>query len=146
MIFISARLNSISFLIFFHVKINWLKKLLFFFFYSFFEAIQLFLSKSLGLSESPIYSQLLFLIIEMPSLNRNERVASFECGREYTRKGASRHRKHCCVLKCSLCNFYTYRSEELFNHFKKKLCQHNNKLCAQQSRKTLHEKVNYIRS
>ena len=76
----------------------------------------------------------------MPSLNRNERVACLECGREYTRKDASRHRKHCDVLKYSSCNFYTYSSEELSNHIKKKQCQHNVKLYAQNSANRLREK------
>ena len=80
----------------------------------------------------------------MPSLNRNERVACLECGREYTRKDASRHRRTCGVLKCSNCIFYTYSSEELTNHFKKKPCQHNVKLCAQQSPNTLQEKVKLL--
>ena len=80
----------------------------------------------------------------MPSLNRNERTACLECGREYTRKDASRHRKHCVVLKCSYCNFYTYSSEELTDHTKKKHCQHNVKLCGQQSQNTLQEKIKLI--
>ena len=79
----------------------------------------------------------LFLLIEMPSLNRNERIACLECGRENTRLHASRHRKHCGVLKCSNRNFYRYSSEELSNHIKKNHCQHNVKLCAQQSQNTL---------
>ena len=55
--FISARLNSKSILTFFHVKSNWLRYLLFFIkFYSFFEVIQLFFSKNLGHSKSPIFS------------------------------------------------------------------------------------------
>ena len=80
----------------------------------------------------------------MPSLNRNERVACLECGGEYTHKNASRHRRTWCVLKCSNCNFYTYSSEELANHFKKKHFQHNVKLCAQQPPKTLQEKVKFL--
>ena len=77
----------------------------------------------------------------MPSLNRNERVACLECGREYTRLHASRHRRTCEVLKCSNCNFCTYSSEDLTNQFMKKHCQHNLKLCAQQSPNTLQGKV-----
>ena len=80
----------------------------------------------------------------MPSLNRNERVACLECGREYTHKDASRHLRTCGVLKCSNCNVYTYSSEELANHFKKKHSQHYVKLCAQQSPNTLHEKVKFL--
>ena len=76
----------------------------------------------------------------MPSLNRNEKTACLEYGREYTRLHASRFRKHCAVLKGSNCNFYTYSSEELTNHIKKKHCQHNVKLCAQRSPNTLREK------
>ena len=85
-----------------------------------------------------------FLLIEMPSLNRNQRIACLECGREYTRLYTSRHRKHCGVLKCSNFNFYTYSSDELTDHIKKKHCQHNVYLCAQQSEKTLEEKVKLI--
>ena len=81
----------------------------------------------------------------MPSLNRKERVACLECGREYIRLQASKHRRTCGILKCSNCKFYTYSSEELTNHFKKKHCQHNNvKLCAQQPPNTLQEKVKLI--
>ena len=55
MIFISARLNSISILIFFLVKNNWLISLLFLFtFILFFEATQLTLSKNLVHMKSPI--------------------------------------------------------------------------------------------
>ena len=65
-----------------------MKKLaVFIHFCSFFEAIQLFLS--------PIF---LSLFIEMPFFNINKRVACLKCGREYTRKDASRHHKHCVVL------------------------------------------------
>ena len=111
-------------------------------FYSFFGAIQLFVSKNVGHSNSPNF----FLLFEMPSLIRNKRVACLECGREYTRLHASRHRKHCGVLKCSICNFYTFSSEELTNHIKKKhySCQHIIKLCAQQPQNTLQEKVKLI--
>ena len=80
----------------------------------------------------------------MWSVNGNERVAGLECGREYTRKDASRHRKHCDALKRSNCNFYTNSSEELTNLIKKKHCQHNVKLCAQHSPKTLRDKVKLI--
>ena len=80
----------------------------------------------------------------MPSLNRNERIACLECDREYTHKDASRHRRNGGVLKCMNCEFYTYGSEELNNHFKKKHCQHKIKLFAQQSPNTLQEKVRLI--
>ena len=86
----------------------------------------------------------LFLLIEMPSQNRNKRIACLECGREYTRLHASRHRKHCGVLKCFNCNFYTYSSKELTNHIKNKHCQQNVKLCAQQSQNILQENVKLI--
>ena len=76
----------------------------------------------------------------MPLLNRNKIIACLECGRDYTCKDASRHRKHCDVLKCSNCNFYTFSSEELTNHIKMKQCQYNVKICARQSQKnTLRE-------
>ena len=89
---------------------------------------------------------ILSLLIEMSSLNRNERVARLECGRDYTRLHASRHRRTCGVLKCSNCNFHTYSSEELTNLFNKKHSsfQHNVKLCAQQSPNTLQENVKLV--
>ena len=80
----------------------------------------------------------------MSSLNKNERVACLECGREYNHKDASRHRRTCGGLKCSNCNFYTYSSEELANYFKKNHSQHNIKLCAQQTANTLQEKVKFL--
>ena len=76
----------------------------------------------------------------MPLLNRNKRIACLECGREYTLKDASRHRKHSDVLKCSNYNFYRFSSEELTNHIKKKQCQYNVKVCAPQSQKTHQER------
>ena len=86
----------------------------------------------------------LSLLIEMPSLNRNEINACLECGRDYTGLHASRHHRTSGVLKCSNCNFYTYSSAERTNHFLKKHCQLNVKLCAQQSPNTLQGKVNLI--
>ena len=82
----------------------------------------------------------------MPPLNRNERVACLQCGSEYTRKDASRHRRTCGNLKCSKCNFYTYSGKELTNHIKEKhsSCQNDVKFCAQKSQNTLREKVNLI--
>ena len=136
-------LNIISILIFFNVKNIWLKILLFLFnFFSFFEAIQLIFLKKIGYILNLPFN--FSVLIEMPSLNRNERVACLECGREYTHKDASRHRRTCGNLKCSNCNFYTYNSKELANHFKKKHSQHNIKLCAQQSPNILQEKVNFF--
>ena len=86
---------------------------------------------------------ILSLLIEMSSLNRNENVARLECGRDYTRLHASRHRRTCGVSKCSNSNFHTYSIEELTNLFKKKFSsfQHSVKLCAQQSPNTFQEKV-----
>ena len=97
----------------------------------------------MGYTKSPIYSRVLSLLIEMPSLNRNERVECLVCGREYTHKDVSRHRRTCNVLKCSNSNFYTYSNEELTYHIKKlSSCQQNVKFRknAQQSRNTLQEK------
>ena len=143
MIFISARLNSVSILIFFHVKNKCFRNLLFLFTFTHFLSLFNFSSlKIWDILNLPIF--FLFLPIEMPLPNRNKRIACLECGREYTRKDASRHRKHCDVLKCSNCNFYTFSSEELTNHIKKKQCQYNVKVCARQSQKTLHEKVKLI--
>ena len=142
MVFISARLNSISILIFFHVKNNLLIRLLFYF--TFIHFLRLFNSSYLKFWDILNLPFNLSLLIEMPSLKRNERLACLECGREYTRLHASRHRRTCVVLKCSNCNFYTYSSEELTYHFKKKQCQLNVKLCAQQSPYTFQEKVKLI--
>ena len=141
-IFISAKLNSISILILFHVKNNWLISLLFLF--TFIHFLRLFNSSYLKVWYTLNLPFNLSLLIEMPSVNRNERVACLECGRENARLHASRHRRTCGVLKCSNCNVYTYSSEELTKHFKKKHCQHNVKLCAQQSPNTLQEKVKLI--
>ena len=82
----------------------------------------------------------------MPSLNKNEKIACLKFGKEYTGEDASRHCKHCGFFKCYSCNFYTYSSEEFNNHIEKKHnnCQHNVKLCAQQSRHILQEKVEII--
>ena len=84
----------------------------------------------------------------MPLLNRNKGVAYLECGRDYTRLDASRHRKHCGVLKCSYCNFHTNSSKELTNLMNKKhySCKHNVRLCAQHSQNTLQEKVKLLKS
>ena len=142
MIFISARLNSISILILFHVKNNWLISLLFL--YTFIHFLRLFNSSYLKIWYILNLPFNLSLLIEMPSLNRNEGVACFECAREYTHKDASSHRRTCGVLNCSNCNFYTYSSEELTYHFKKKHYQHNVKLCAQHFPKTLQENVKLI--
>ena len=142
-IFISARLNSVSILIFFHVKNNCSRNLLFLFAFTHFLSLFNFsLLKIWDILNLPFFS--LFLPIEMPLLNRNKIIACLECGREYTCKDASRHRKHCNVLKCSNCNFYTFSSEELTNHIKMKQCQYNVKICARQSQKTLQEKVKLI--
>ena len=121
-------LNIISILIFFIVKNNWLKSLLFLF--NFILFLRLFNSSYLKIWYILNLSFNFSVLFEMPSLNRSERVACLECGREYTHKDASRHRRTCGVLKCSNCNFHTYSSEELANHFKKKHSQHNIKLCA----------------
>ena len=94
--------KKISNLIFSHVKNNkWeIYISVFIYFFSFFQAIQLFLSKNLRHSKPPIYSQILSFLLEIPSLNRNEKVTCLECGREYAQKDASRHRRICGVLKC----------------------------------------------
>ena len=123
MIFISARLNSISILILFHVKNNWLKKLLFFL--TFFHFLRLFNTSHLKYRDILYLQFILKFFREMPRLNRNEKIACLECGREYTRLHASRYRRTCGVLNCLNCNFYNYSSEEVTNHFKKKHCQHN---------------------
>ena len=79
MIFISARLNSISILILFHVKNNWLISLLFLF--TFIQFLRLFNPSYLKIWYILNLPFNLSLLIEMPSLNRNEGVACLECGR-----------------------------------------------------------------
>ena len=129
-------------LILFYVKSNWLRILDFFF--TFLLFLRLFDTSFLKLWDILNLPFFLSLLIEVPSLKRNERVVCLDCGRENTRKDASRHRKHCDVLKCSNCNFYAYSSEELTNHIMKKHCVHNVKLCAQQPPNTLQGKVKLI--
>ena len=137
MIFISARLNSVSILILFHVKNNCSRNLLFLFtFIHFLSLFNFSFLKIWDILNLQFFFLFLFLFIEMPLPNGNKRIAFLECGREYTRKDASRHRNHCDVLKCSNCNFYTFSSEELTNHIKKKQCQYNVKVCARKSQKT----------
>ena len=83
MISISARLNSSSILIFFHIENTWLRNsfncfdLLLFAF----KSVQLFFSKNLGHSKSPIF---LSLPTEMQSLKRKARVACLEWHRKHT--------------------------------------------------------------
>ena len=109
--FISVGLNSMSILFFFHVKNNWLRNLLFLFTYiRFLRLFNISFLKIWGILNLPRF---LFLLIEIPSLKRNERATCPECGREYTRLHASRHRKHCGVSKCSNCNFYTQTARNL---------------------------------
>ena len=129
MIFISARLNSISILIFFLVKNNWLISSLFLL--TFIHFLRLF--------NSPYVK--IWYILNLPF--KFSLLLRCLGGREYTHKDASRHRRTCGVLKCSNCNFYIYSSEELANHFKKKHSQHNIKLCAQQTANTL-QKVKFL--
>ena len=72
----SARLNSKSILIFFHVKINWLKNLLFLFiFIHFLRLFNFSFLKIWDILNLPFF---LFLLIEMSSLNRNERIACLD--------------------------------------------------------------------
>ena len=131
-----------SILIFYHVKNNCLRSLLFLF--TFINFLRLFNFSFLKIWDILNLPFIFSLFIEMPSLNINERVACLVCGREYTRSDASRHRRTCGVLKCSNCNFYTHSSEELTNHFKKKYFHYNVELCAQHSPYTLREKVKLI--
>ena len=79
MIFISARLISISILIFFHVKNNCLRNLLFLFTFIHFLRLFIFFLKVWNILNLIFF---LSLFIEMPSVNRNERVACLSCGRE----------------------------------------------------------------
>ena len=136
--FTLASLNSISILIVFHGKINY------FLIITFINFLRLFNFAFLKIWDTSNIAFILSLLIEMLSLNINERVACLVCGKKYTRKDASRHRRTCGVLKCSRCSFYTYSSEELNNNFKKKHFQQKVKLCAQHSPNTLREKVKLI--
>ena len=104
MILFSARLNGRSILISFNVKNNWLRgshncfNLLLFTF----ESIQLSFFKYLGILKLPFIFSCFFF--EILLLKRKKRIACLDFGRDYTRLDASRHRKHCGVLKCSNCN------------------------------------------
>ena len=73
---ISSRLNSNSILIFFHVKSNWLRNLLFLFiFIHFLRLFNFSFLKNWDILNLPFF---LFLLIEMPSLNRNEKIACLD--------------------------------------------------------------------
>ena len=62
-------------------------------------------------------------IIEMPSLNRNEKVTFKKCGTQITKLNLARHKKSCSAgtLYCTQCpNFLTKSQNDLRNHIAKK--------------------------
>ena len=62
-------------------------------------------------------------IIEMPSLNRNEKVTCENCGTQITKLNLARHKKSCSAgtLFCTLCpNFFTKSQNDLNYHVSKK--------------------------
>ena len=58
----------------------------------------------------------------MPALNRNEKVKSEDCGKDYRRANAARHRKSCVrgVISCPECSYCTYNQQEMNFHTSKK--------------------------
>ena len=75
-ILISARLNSKSILIFFHVKSNWLRNLLFLFIFIHF--LRLFNFSFLTIWDIQYLPLFLFLLIELTSLKRKEKIACLD--------------------------------------------------------------------
>ena len=65
----------------------------------------------------------------MPSLNKNEKVKCEDCGKEYRRDNAARHRKSCVrgVISCPECNYCTYNQQEMNFHTSKKHVKSNPK-------------------
>ena len=65
----------------------------------------------------------------MPSLNRNEKVKCEDCGKEYRRADAARHRKSCVrgVISCPQCNYWTYNQQKMNFHTSKKHVKSNPK-------------------
>ena len=61
----------------------------------------------------------------MPALNRNEKVKCEDCGKEYRRSDAARHRKSCAggVISCPERNFCIYNQQEMNYHAAKKHAQ-----------------------
>ena len=114
--FISARLNSISILIFFHVKNNCLRNLLFLF--TFIHFLSLFNFTFLKIRDILNLSFFFFYLLRC------------------------RHWKE--TKKLHVLNVAENSSEELTDHIKKKNHQLNVKLCAQQSQNTLQQKKNLI--
>ena len=58
----------------------------------------------------------------MPALNRNEKKKCEDCGKEYRRADAARHRKSCVrgVISCPECNYCSYNQQEMNFHSSKK--------------------------
>ena len=52
----------------------------------------------------------------MSALNRNEKVRSEDCGIEYNRANASRHRRRCVrgVISCPEKSYFAYNQQEIF--------------------------------
>ena len=62
-------------------------------------------------------------IIQLPSLNRNEKVTCVNCGAQTTKLNLARHKKRCSVgtLYCTQCpNFSTESQNNLIYHIAKK--------------------------
>ena len=57
----------------------------------------------------------------MPSLNRNEKMKCEDCGKEYRRDHAARHRKSCQagIISCPDCKYFTYNKQEMNYHVAK---------------------------
>ena len=66
----------------------------------------------------------------MPAINQNEKVKCKDCGQEYRRSCAPRHRNRCEKQeehKCPNCHFYTKSKEEMDHHVAKKHAEPSSK-------------------
>ena len=142
----SARLKSISILIFFHVKSNWLKfDTTVFYLYSLLRLLNSSFLKIWDIINFPLSLSLLF---EMPSLNRNETVAWLEWAEN----------THDVKMRQDIVSTVAFKSVPIFifihiaarnsliipKNNKHSSYHHNVKLCAQQSQNAFQERVKLI--
>ena len=64
----------------------------------------------------------LLFFFQMPALNREEKVKNVDCGKEYSRANAARHRKTSVrgFISRPVCNYCTYNQQEMNFHTIKK--------------------------
>ena len=69
---------------------------------------------------------------QMPALKRNEKVKCEDCGKEYSRANAARHRKSCQsgIISCPDCKYFTNNKQEMNYHVAKK---HSSPNCKKES-------------